>query len=65
MLACSKAGPCTGKYVIGGRSRPYSIAAGKTKTYTLTVSRKAKRVKVTLRPATGKSVSKTLTVRRT
>jgi hypothetical protein len=51
--------------VIGGRSRSYSIAAGKTKTYMLTVSRKTKTVKVTLRPASGKSVSKTLTVRRT
>lgn len=63
-LACSKAGPCTGRLNVLKTAKRYSIAAGKTKTYTLSLKTKAKRVKVTLTPATGARVSKTLAVKR-
>lgn len=64
-LACSTAAPCTGKLKLGSAAaRRYSIAAGRSKTYTLTLKGKAKRVKVTLTPQTGKRITKTLAVKR-
>lgn len=63
-LACSKAGPCTGKLTVLGRSRSYAVAAGARKTYRLAVRSKARRVKVTLTPTSGPRVTKTLTLMR-
>jgi hypothetical protein len=62
-LACSKAGPCSGRLTLAKTAKRYTVAAGKTKTYTLSLKTKAKRVKVTLTPATGARVTRTLAVK--
>lgn len=63
-LACSPAGPCRGKLTLLGRSRSYAIAAGRRQTYAIAVRSRARRVKVTLTPADGAKVTKSLTLRR-
>jgi len=70
-IACSKSGPCAGRLVVRAgsktlvRTRSYSLAAGKARTYTLTIKRtRATKVRVTLTPTTGRPVSKALRLRR-
>jgi len=66
VLACSRAGACSGTLAIRGvvKARKYALAAGKSKTYTLSVGRtRSRKVKLVLTPASGKAVTKTLSLR--
>ena len=69
-LACSSRGPCAGRLTVRAgskllvRSKSYSLAAGKARTYTLTLRRtRATKVRVTLTPTTGRPVTRTLRLR--
>ena len=66
-IACSRLGPCSGRLIVRTgsktlvRARSYSVAAGKAKTYTLTIKRtRVTKVRVTLTPTGGRAVNKTL-----